>query len=84
MIREFQQRGTSFTASYSSRGTMLVAGDSLSVEQKTSDGAEFQRRQRDSASRILNAQQLEVFTQTQEDMMSAMRQGWEHPPDSSP
>ncbi len=79
MIREFAQRGTTYSAAYNSLGTMLIADTSLSVEQKSSDAAEFQRRQRERASGVLNAQQLAVFVQTQDQLLEGARQGWENP-----
>jgi hypothetical protein len=76
-IHEIQQRGASHGFIAGGEGDILISSTSESVEQKYDEAREYQRRMHERASAYLNAEQLRVYRQMQEDWLRKIRAGWE-------
>ena len=77
MMKEWQQRGEQVSFMGNSWGSLNfpVTQD---LEQRVTEAADFQRRQRDRAAELLTSAQLEIFTKQQEQMLEIARGSWEY------
>jgi hypothetical protein len=77
IIKEWKQRGAGSAAMGNTLGYLYYPNNTRDIEERVNEAGEYQRRQRERAAELLTAQQLEVFTQQQKDLLDVARSGWE-------
>lgn len=78
IVKEWEQRGASENGMRNEYGSLLYSSTAQGVEQRVAEASEAQRRQQERASRVLTAEQLDVFTKRQRDSLDMARGIWEH------
>jgi hypothetical protein len=79
IAKEWKQNGGHEAADVGNMsGYVSYSGTVQDVEQFVAEASELQRRQRERAAQILNAGQLEIFTQKQKDALDIASSGWEY------
>lgn len=70
-------QGISTDNSWGIEAGIVLPTTAQSVEQKLAEGRAYQRRMSARAGEVLNARQVEQFSQIQEDWLNSVRQGWD-------
>jgi hypothetical protein len=76
IVQEWEQRGERISGMANMWGSLNFP-DMPDLEQRATEAAEFQRRQRERAAEVLTSAQLEVFSKQQEQMLEIARGSWE-------